>query len=163
VRQLYPPAVVATATPVPAAATPTPVAATPVPVVSTPVPVASTPVPVASTPVPVASTPAPTASVQTPQITCGPDRSYAPIYSTQIVAQNKVLVGADISDPSGVVASLLWTQVSGPTKVTFDSQSYRYASIRNLTYGTYVMKIEARNAAGLVVASAITKLTLEAP
>lgn len=98
-----------------------------------------------------------------PQIDFGPDRFYPSIYAVQIVAQNKVLVPASITDPSGVVASMFWSQVSGPTTVTYDNRYLRTTSIRNLAFGEYVMKLELRNAAGAVIASKATKVTLEAP
>ncbi len=67
-----------------------------------------------------------------------------------------VTLTATATDGDGTIVSRLWTQVSGPTTVTFNSATQLTTTASNLVIGTYVFRFRATDNSGAATTDDIT-------
>ncbi|MBN8688851.1 MAG: DUF4990 domain-containing protein [Chitinophagales bacterium] len=80
-------------------------------------------------------------SNQAPAANAGPDQAIT-------LPVNAVTVTGSGTDPDGVIATYLWTKISGPASYTIGNPSQAQTSISNLAQGTYVFSLTVTDNGG---------------
>lgn len=78
---------------------------------------------------------------KSPVVSSGGDKSL-------FLPTNSVTLNGSASDPDGTIASIIWTQVSGPNTATLTNSNTVTLMVSNLIEGTYVFRITATDNSG---------------
>jgi len=78
---------------------------------------------------------------QAPIVSAGPDR-------TLFLPTNSVQLSGSATDPDGSIASLIWTQISGPSSATLTNANLILLTVSNLVEGTYRFRLSATDNQG---------------
>ncbi|MGZ3973682.1 MAG: PKD domain-containing protein, partial [Flavisolibacter sp.] len=92
---------------------------------------------------------------QPPVAVAGPDQTFT------LPQSSTILVGSG-SDPDGTISGYQWSQVSGPTQLTFNNAASAMCTVSNFKKGVYVLRLTVKDDKGATAWANMT-LTVLAP